>query len=88
MENVKKIKVKVAFGIVLLLLFSLITLGYDISWWTIDGGGDSSSGGTYTLSGTIGQPDTGRMTGGTYTLTGGFWSVDAQTTFAELWYLF
>ena len=27
----------------------------------------------YTLYGTIGQPDAGRMSGSTYTLNGGFW---------------
>lgn len=49
---------------------------YSIPWSTIDGGGIlNSSGGTYTLSGTIGQPDaSGVMTGGTYSLTGGFWA--------------
>ena len=30
---------------------------YEISWYTIDGGGVRSSGGPYTLTGTIGQPD-------------------------------
>ncbi len=46
-----------------------------ISWWTIDGGGGTSTGGAYTLSGTIGQPDASNpMTGGAYTLTGGFWA--------------
>lgn len=36
------------------------TTGYSIDWWTVDGGGASelvSSDGSYTLSGTIGQPD-------------------------------
>ena len=47
---------------------------YDIDWFTIDGGGEMfSTGGTYTLSGTIGQPDAGEMSGGSYNLTGGFW---------------
>jgi len=46
-----------------------------INWYTIDGGGGTSSGGTFTLSGTIGQPDAGAaMTGGTFTLNGGFWA--------------
>ena len=49
---------------------------YDLSWYTIDGGGGTSSGGPYTLSGTIGQPDAGGpLAGGSYTLTGGFWSI-------------
>jgi len=46
---------------------------YSLDWSTIDGGGGTSTGGLYTVSGTIGQPDAGTMTGGTYTLSGGFW---------------
>ena len=46
---------------------------YEISWSTIDGGGGRSSGGTYTLTGTIGQADAGGMSGGDYELQGGFW---------------
>lgn len=46
---------------------------YSIDWFTIDGGGGTSSGGQYTLSGTIGQPDAGTMSGGNFTLDGGFW---------------
>jgi hypothetical protein len=48
--------------------------GYDLSWSTVDGGGGESSGGSYTLMGTAGQPDAGPLlSGGGYTLTGGFW---------------
>lgn len=47
---------------------------YDLSWWTVDGGSANMSGGTFTLNGTAGQPDTTQMTGGVYTLTGGFWT--------------
>lgn len=47
---------------------------YDLSWSTIDGGGGTSSGGDFVLSGTIGQPDAGTMAGGDYVLAGGFWS--------------
>lgn len=50
---------------------------YSIDWFTIDGGGGTSAGGAYSLSGTIGQPDAGAMTGGNYSLTGGFWSIQA-----------
>ncbi|MGO8677067.1 MAG: hypothetical protein ACLQVX_14500 [Limisphaerales bacterium] len=52
---------------------------YDLSWFAIDGGGGTSSGGTYSLSGTIGQPDAGVLSGGNYTLTGGFWSAAIAT---------
>jgi hypothetical protein len=49
--------------------------GYDLSWFTVDGGGGKSSGGEYALSGTIGQFDAGAlMAGGEYSLAGGFWS--------------
>ena len=49
---------------------------YRIDWFTIDGGGGTSSGGSYTPSGTIGQPDAGGpMSGGNYSLTGGFWAL-------------
>lgn len=47
---------------------------YSINWHTIDGGGGTSTGGVYSVSGTIGQPDAGRMSGGPYTLQGGFWA--------------
>jgi len=62
---------------VLLLLMSLVALaqgGYDLAWWTVDGGGFTySSGDGYELGGTIGQPDAGALVGGGYTLGGGFW---------------
>jgi hypothetical protein len=49
-----------------------------IDWHTIAGGGGTSTGATYQVSGTIGQPDAGSaMTGGQYSLTGGFWSLVA-----------
>jgi len=49
---------------------------YSIDWSTIDGGGGTSTGGVYSVSGTIGQPDAcGPMTGGNYSLTGGFWAL-------------
>jgi hypothetical protein len=49
---------------------------YSIDWHTISGGGGTSSGGNYSISGTIGQHDASMapMTGGDYSLTGGFWS--------------
>ena len=47
---------------------------YEISWWTVDGGGGTLSEGAYSLSGTVGQPDAGQaLSGNGYTLVGGFW---------------
>ncbi len=58
--------------------------GYDLSRWTVDGGGGSSEGGGYTLIGTIGQPDAGpSLGGGGYTLAGGFWGVGAPAGGSE-----
>jgi hypothetical protein len=51
--------------------------GFDLSWSTIDGGGGTSTGGLYSVSGTIGQPDAGTMSGGNYQLAGGFWGLIA-----------
>jgi hypothetical protein len=68
---------------------------YQISWYTIDGGGGRSTGGPYTLTGTIGQPDAAYSKGGNYELLGGFWTggplcfVDFEhfARFAEQWWL-
>jgi hypothetical protein len=48
---------------------------FDLSWHTIDGGGQTfSSGGEFDLGGTIGQADAGAtMSGGSFELRGGFW---------------
>ena len=66
--------------ILLLALFSMAGLAqaqlgdYILNWWTVDGGGGTSSGNGYTLNGTLGQPDAGTLaSGGGYTLAGGFW---------------
>jgi hypothetical protein len=53
--------------------FAASSQNYSIDWYTIDGGGGTSTGGVYSVSGTIGQPDAGRMTGASYVLDGGFW---------------
>jgi hypothetical protein len=50
---------------------------YSINWFTFDGGGGTSTGGVFTVTGTIGQPDAGTMSGGKYSIEGGFWGVIA-----------
>jgi hypothetical protein len=59
---------------------------YSVDWYTIDGGGGTSTGGVYSVTGTIGQPDAGYMSGGNYSINGGFWGVIAavQTPGAPL----
>ena len=79
--NRKKILVALALLLLLMLLQSANIApvsaqsggGYDLTWNTIDGGGMFSTGGAYSLGGTIGQADAGTMSGGGYTLSGGFW---------------
>ena len=48
---------------------------FDLSWFTIDGGGAMlGTGGEFEVSGTIGQPDASRLlVGGDFEVTGGFW---------------
>ncbi|HVC33540.1 MAG TPA: hypothetical protein VNL16_08525 [Chloroflexota bacterium] len=45
---------------------------YTLDWFSVDGGGGRSAGGSYVLVGTIGQPDAGTLAGGGFTLHGGF----------------
>lgn len=59
------------------LIMTAIAVGgtYNLSWYTIDTGGGTSTNGALMLNGTIGQHDAGGpMTGGSYALTGGFWA--------------
>ncbi len=77
-----------------LLLFSSLLINsigfaqsYSIDSFTIAGGGGASTGGVYSVSGTIGQPDAGpTMNGGNYSVDSGFWSIIAavQTPGAPL----
>jgi hypothetical protein len=71
----KKLK-EIAFCLLTLAICSRAFAQFSIDWFTIDGGGGSSSGGVYSVSGTIGQPDAGvPMTNGQYSVTGGFWAL-------------
>jgi hypothetical protein len=66
----------------LIILFVLLVpalsqaQSYSIDWYKVAGGGGTSTGNVYSVTGTIGQPDaSGVMRGGNYSLTGGFWSL-------------
>jgi hypothetical protein len=49
---------------------------YTIDWYKIAGGGGTSTGAVYNVTGTIGQPDASSAMGnGSYSLTGGFWAL-------------
>src|ERR1039458_9174365 len=74
----------------LLLAFSAHAQPYSIDWYKVAGGGGSSTGGTFQVTGTIGQQHaSGAMSGGSYSVTGGFWSLYAvQTPVAPLLRIF
>ena len=56
--------------------FQALAQTYSIDWYKVSGGGGTSTGGLYQVTGTIGQHDAGGpMTGGNYSLTGGFWAL-------------
>ncbi len=62
--------------LLLAICLDALAQSYSIDWFKIAGGGGTSTGGIYSVSGTIGQHDAGGpMTGGNYSLTGGFWSL-------------
>jgi hypothetical protein len=61
-----------------LVLLSIPARGqtYSIDWYKVAGGGGTSTGGVFTVSGTIGQADAGGpLVGGNFSLVGGFWSL-------------
>jgi hypothetical protein len=62
--------------LILGVLFSELSVRaqYSIDWFKVAGGGGTSVGTGYTVSSTIGQPDSGLiMTNGQYSIAGGFW---------------
>lgn len=87
------INYKVVLLVFILLLVSTSYGQYSLDWYTIDGGGGRSSGGPYSLTGTIGQPDAAYSAGGNFELLGGFWPggplcfIDFEhfARFAEYW---
>jgi hypothetical protein len=65
------------FALLALMVPTSRAQNYAIDWFTIDGGGGASTSGVFSLSGTVGQPDAGKLSGGNYTLDGGFWGIIA-----------
>ena len=84
----RSIQSQLALSIVASAFFTLaVSAGgqsFAIDWFTIDGGGGVSTGGGYSVSGTIGQPDAGMMSSGRFVLEGGFWSGVAAEPLPQL----
>ena len=65
----------------LLLPMAVCAQSYSIDWHKIAGGGGTSTGGVYAVSGTIGQHDAAASSSaGNYSVTGGFWALYAVQT--------
>ena len=74
MRPPKRISMAILTSTALVIATGMVAAQLEISRSNVDGGGVlRSTGGTFELSGTIGQPDAGVMTGGDFILTGGFW---------------
>ena len=86
----KQQKILLAVIVISILVFASVPVfaqsaNLEILWFSIDGGGStSSSGGGYSLSGTIGQPDAGVISGGNFTVQGGFWNTDSANNLLEI----
>lgn len=67
---------------ILAFLISILALAqtsggdFEITKSTIDGGGGTSSGGEFSITGTIGQPDANKQisSGAGFSVAGGFWA--------------
>lgn len=64
------------------LLISIVKAqNYSVNWHKVAGGGATSTGGVFSVSGTIGQHDASpSLTGGSDSVTGGFWALYAVQT--------
>lgn len=58
---------------------------FDLSWWSVDGGGGESAGGSFTLTADIGQPESGLASSDGRVLDAGLWSgvTDNQPLFCD-----
>jgi hypothetical protein len=70
-----KAKLLISFAFSSLAVATTCAQPFTVDWFTVDGGGGTSAGGIYSVSGTIGQPDAGAMSGGGFALTSGLWSL-------------
>lgn len=72
MKN-QRVELLLSIGLFLSPLFA-VAEPFAVDWSKISGGGGASSGGQFSVSGTIGQHDAGTMSGGNFSLVTGFWS--------------
>ena len=70
-------------ALTVLLAASSAHAQFQIDWFTIDGGGGASTGGAFSLTGTIGQPDAGKAAGAPFDADCGFWGGAIPTCRAD-----
>jgi uncharacterized repeat protein (TIGR01451 family) len=77
-------RICLALGLGLLAATPASPQSYDLSWRTVDGGGGTfSTGGSFSLGATVGQPDAGALAGSPYGINGGFWAATLTPPVAE-----
>jgi len=54
------------------ITLAVASVSFDLSWWSVDGGGGLSSEGVYNLQGVAGQPDAGLLQSDDFSLAGGY----------------
>jgi len=74
MKSLLILQARSRWAVFLLLVSHSAFAQYSIDWFTVDGGGGTTSDGVYEITGTIGQPDAGSVIAGNYVIEGGFWS--------------
>lgn len=69
-------RMKILLTLILLFAPQFSFAQYSIDWYRIAGGGNTSRGGTYSVTGTIGQSEAGSgVGGGSAHFVGGFWAI-------------
>ena len=61
------------------LAYAQVNNSYNLSWYTVDGGGNRLAGGSFVMLSTAGQPEAGSaLSGGDFRLNDGFWAGGAS----------
>ena len=68
---IRLLAVSVVIGFLAAAAFAAVGGSFGVEWHSIDGGGGRSSAGYFTLTGSVGQPDSGNMSAGPFAVQGG-----------------
>lgn len=77
-------KVAVPIALLAMLFTAPLMAQPEVTSWTADGGGRTSSGGGFEVTGTLGQPDAGSASGGSLSVESGFWTSENPAVPVEL----